>query len=885
MKPLLLEFQAFGPYRNKETVDFEKLAKSGIFLIKGPTGSGKTTIFDAMTYALYGGSSGDEQKNKAGRNDFESWCCNQADKDTETYVMFEFEAQGKRYRFTRSLIPKRVRLEEQLDASELDDDGNWRPLFENPKKDSLNKKAEELIGLSKEQFRQVVLLPQGQFEKFLTADSSQKEEILSKIFGTDAWAAYAARFYDAAKTCKDQLDETKKRIDIVIAEEGQGFTCLDDLEGYIESLGANLAEVEKAHAEFDAAGKQQKLSEDIALGEKFKHLRKLENDRIALNDQKATIDEAIRLLANAERAEAVRPALETYENASKASGDRRAELKAAEDRVPDKKQAVDDAETAKKVHEEASPVEGYQKKIAEYEAKKSAYSSMQDAADELKTAKQAVATASKQAELAKTALERATADAAAILERSKQLETSAISLRTRYYSGIYGELAAELKENEKCPVCGSTSHPEPAEKSPDSVSKAEMEAAESAAAKARKAFETQESARKTADTAYSEAAKKLTDAEAELKVAQSNFDMLKTQLIEGIADTVALEKEIRKFSNKISEYNNTAKTLAEALDNAKTTYQKQKSAVEHAKQELSNAVARESAAKTAMEELLAASGYESIEQVKSMLMDADARKAESERITEYRTKCDSNEQALNQMSSELSGCVEPDADSFDSRQMEIRTESENYQSAKTSLDNSISRLDAKVRELKPLEKMYNENITQAESDYAFARKLRGDSGIGLQRYVLGIMFNQVVAEANEMLKNIHGGRYQLIRTDDKGKGNKKGLELIAHDNRSPEQEGRKVGTLSGGEKFLVSLALSIGMSSVAQRSGIRIEALFIDEGFGTLDDESINDAMDVLEYVKRGSSLVGIISHVQLLEANIGTHINVVKTDEGSRIE
>lgn len=884
MKPLHLEFQAFGPYKGKEYVDFEKLANSGIFLIKGPTGSGKTTIFDAMTYALFGGSSGDEQKNKAGRNDFEAWRCNQADKGTETYVKFEFEAQGRRYRFTRRLIPKRVRLEEQLDASELGDDGIWSPLFENPKKDSLNKKAEELIGLSKEQFRQVVLLPQGQFEKFLTADSSQKEEILSKIFGTDAWAAYAASFFEAAKNRKDQLDETKKRIDIVITEEGQGFTCLDDLEEYIESLNSELAEVEKAHEEFDAAGKQQKLSEDIALGEKFKQFRKLENDRIALNDQKASIDEAIRLLANAERAEDVRPALETYENASKASADRRAELKAAEDRVPDKKQAADDAEAAKKAHEKASPVEGYQKQIAEYEAKKSAYSNMQDAADTLKAADQAVTTASVKSELAKTALDRAAADAAAKLERRNQLDADAISMRTRYYSGIYGELAAELKENEKCPVCGSTSHPEPAEKKPDSVSKADMEAAESAADKARKDFDTQESARESAKTEYDKASRSLTDAEAERRVAQNNFDMLKTQLIEGVADTAALEREIRKFNNGIAEYNNTAKKLADALDNAKTTFQKQLNAVEHAKQEMKNALARESDAKTTMEDLLSASGYESVEQAKSMLIDAEVRKAMGDSITEYRTKCDTNEQALNQMTSELSGCVEPDADAFGRRQLEIRTESENYHSAKTSLDNSISRLDTKVRELKPLEKMYIENITQAESDYAFARKLRGDSGIGLQRYVLGIMFNQVIAEANEMLKNIHGGRYQLIRTDDKGKGNKKGLELIAHDSRSPEQEGRKVGTLSGGEKFLVSLALSIGMSSVAQKSGIRIEALFIDEGFGTLDDESINDAMDVLEYVKRSNSLVGIISHVQLLEANIGTHIEVVKSDEGSTL-
>ena len=175
-------------------------------------------------------------------------------------------------------------------------------------------------------------------------------------------------------------------------------------------------------------------------------------------------------------------------------------------------------------------------------------------------------------------------------------------------------------------------------------------------------------------------------------------------------------------------------------------------------------------------------------------------------------------------------------------------------------------------------------IQQAEDDLAFAKKLRGDSGIGLQRYVLAVMFNQVIGEANRMLEKVHGGRYRLYRSDDKGAGNKRGLELRVHDNRSPETEGRSVSTLSGGEKFLVSLSLSIGMSTIAQKTGVQIEALFIDEGFGTLDDSSIHDAMDILESVRKSSGLIGIISHVQLLESCIPTHLEVIKTSAGSII-
>lgn len=878
MKPLYLEFQAFGPYKGKESVDFEKLANSGIFLIKGPTGSGKTTIFDAMTYALYGGSSGDS----VGRNEIEALRCNQAEKDVKTYVVFEFESGGIKYRFKRSYVHTRKTKPDEHEAYKLNEDGSWEPLVENFIKTNVNKKAEEIVGLTKEQFRQVVLLPQGQFERFLTADSGQKEEILRKIFATDQWSVYAARFYESAKARRDALNEDKKRIDIVLGEESNNFTCLDDMNEFIDSLDVELAETEKKHIEFDVMGKQTRLSEDIALGEKFKELRSLEQEKSILQNQKSSIDEAVQSLSMAEKAEAVRPAIESYASACDARESRQAELVIADGNVPSKKQEVDDANAAKREHEANSTVDECQKKIAEYELKKPAYSKMKEAADALKAAQRTLRSATETVESTKKSMEVATRIAAERLAKSTELEADAIEARSKYYSGIYGELAAELKDNEQCPVCGSTSHPEPAKKSPDSVSKADVDTAEKEAASARKAFNTQEEKRKAAEAVYNGAVNKLSEAEADCKIAQNEYDGCIAQLIDGIADTVTLEKKIGSLKREIQNYNADDKILADELEKANTAYQKQLNAVEHAKQELAKATLQETDSKEVLDRQLKDNGYETAEQAKRLLMEADDRNSIRDRIAEYNTKCVSNSDALEKKYSELSGYEEPDVGAFGRRQQEIAEETERYQKAKTSLENDIVRLRRKLKELKPLEKNYNDNIVQAENDYAFAKKLRGDSGIGLQRYVLGIMFNQVIAEANELLRNIHGGRYQLVRTDE-GKG-KKGLDLIAHDNRSPEKEGRKVGTLSGGEKFLVSLALSIGMSSVAQKSGIKIEALFIDEGFGTLDDESINDAMDVLEYVKRSNSLVGIISHVQLLEANIGTHIEVVKTNEGSTL-
>ena len=149
MKPLFLEIQAFGPYVEKQTVDFEKLGQKGIFLIKGNTGSGKTTIFDAMTFALYGGGTGDNDKTKNGRNDLEEWRCTQADSSTDTVVSFTFSVRDHKYKFTRSLTQKRVNLSAKYEAGEIDEDGNVIPFFNNPKKDDLTRKSEELIGLTK----------------------------------------------------------------------------------------------------------------------------------------------------------------------------------------------------------------------------------------------------------------------------------------------------------------------------------------------------------------------------------------------------------------------------------------------------------------------------------------------------------------------------------------------------------------------------------------------------------------------------------------------------------------------------------------------------------------------------------------------------------------
>jgi len=225
MKPCTVEFQAFGPYAGHELVDFEKLAARGLFLICGKTGTGKTMILDAITFALYGKSSGH------GRDDFEAMRCTNAAFDVTTYVRFTFENNGIYYRFERRLERKRKNLSASYMVWQKDENGTWTALFENAKEKMLNEKAEEIIGLSYEQFRQVIVLPQGQFEKFLTSDSADKEKILTSIFGEEKWQAVAQLMFEEATERRQQLKSLQEQISNSLQEEA--CETLAELEAVI----------------------------------------------------------------------------------------------------------------------------------------------------------------------------------------------------------------------------------------------------------------------------------------------------------------------------------------------------------------------------------------------------------------------------------------------------------------------------------------------------------------------------------------------------------------------------------------------------------------------------------------------------------------------------
>ncbi len=878
MRPVKVEFQAFGPYVGYEMVDFEAVSSKGLFLICGKTGIGKTMILDAMTFALFGKSSGH------GRDDFESMRCTNADFETDTFVKFEFENHGEYYLFERRLERKRKNLSAAYNVSKRGDDGIWRPLMENAKDKAVNDKAVEIIGLEYEQFRQVIVLPQGQFERLLTSNSDEKEKILTSIFGEDKWQIIAERFYSKAESRKNELKGIQEKIRNSLAEESCDTISQLELAVTNKQTQAQALEEEYKAADYEKIIKEQQAI--LAIAKRFGDLHKAEERAAVLEAQKEERSGWEKTLNDAKRADKVRTLIEAEESSAEALRNRKKEEESAKKTAENKRKASEDASEKIKLHtEKEKDIEDLKAKKILFEGKRKAYDGLEEAENELKAKRKA---ASEALAAEKNAKEASEAFAAVIIRLQSEytaLQDEHEELLNSYLAGITGELAGQLKKGEPCPVCGSTDHPHKAKAAENSTTKAKVDSKKKAAEQKYRELQDQIGEQEKAKKLVEEKHAAVEKANTEVAALSERLDNIKKDLAPGIESARKLEEEITRLQGSIKEYEELKAQLVEAEKAAKDAYLESKTKIGSAEKESKAADKVHIDAVKALEKGLKDNHFVSREDAEEYMLDVEEMEDLASQIAAYDANVQTAKENLKSLKAELNGKKEPDEEKCQEILDNASDAQGEYREKKAVISKEIERLEKKVETLKKEGEGIEDRIREADEDFAFAKRLRGDSGTGLQRYVLGIMFSSVVTAANKMLEMVHGGRYRLYRSDAKAQGtNKRGLELKVFDKNSEEHDGRFVSTLSGGEKFLASLALSIGMSTVAQKSGIKIEALFIDEGFGSLDDDSIVDAMNVLNSIQEANGLVGIISHVQILQDQIPSKLRVEEDTRGSHI-
>lgn len=1039
MRPIKLTMTAFGPYAGSVTVDFSKFGEKGLFLITGDTGAGKTTIFDGITFALYGVTSGSVREPDSLRSGY-------AGPDIETSVQLDFYYAGKRYSVTRS--PRYERPKKRGEGTSLHPaaaeltmpDGQIITSIK-----SVNEKLEEIIGLTAQQFSQVAMIAQGDFQKLLLAESKERQRIFTTLFSTEDFARFTDLFRSMESASRAQKEALFQEIQLQQAqielpdelrpdpEEWQSLVGSpynwEELSSLLKkaisvdetaekALGASAAENEEMRAGLAAA---------VKTGEELNaRLDKLEMTRQELALQKlrtSEMEETGRRLTLAAAAEKVRPEAESCVRAAKRLKESADALRNSADELAAGQKAMETAERALGLQQKNIPQQNrlngevqmlektrpqferlesqmqLQKKleqerkqliskvnslICRQEEEQGKISGMKMSEQQLRPVPAKLA--AEQANLSRArqlaALTERIAGAVrtyreTVRERDKvqaiaksdlkfweQTQKTLAETRTRFFAHQAGFLASSLTEGQPCPVCGSVHHPSPAPLPVDAPSEEQLKKAETAEKDSGR--RSTESSRKSGELAarVGEMEKSLL-ASVEGAYGQpvsleqiSPFLKEKESVINGqieqlekscndleqkAARLASLSEEIGRHETGLKEISASLEAERHNLQSASEKLQAANAGVNEIRaqlpcqspEELEKLIARRRQTLTRLEQDLqtARTGREtaatvlSARQSKNMSCQEERQKAE----TDYRQAVERYREALTsagfpdkeayiaaRLHPETARQMQKELDDWNQLTLRLKTSCETLSEEtkgqeRADIAGLSAALDAALEKGERLRagqsvvyrrRENNFRIYQCLTDKApafakaaaeHARLLRlyqtasggltGKRRLSFETFVQAAYFEEVIREANRRLRFMSAGQYKLLRTDEKAGASQTGLALNVLDHYTGKV--RSVKTLSGGETFMASLALALGLSDVISRSsgGIKLDTMFIDEGFGTLDSDSLELALGILSEVSAGDHLVGIISHVSELSSRIENKIVVRKTASGSVIK
>ena len=904
MRIRTLSFTGVGPYRDPQRIDFDQLHGTGLYLINGPTGAGKSTIIDAIVYALYGRLSGDDSDDSRLRSDFSA-----SGEKTEVELVFE-TADGvfKVMRTPKYLREKRNRdgfTEEKATCKlfRIHTDGSEEAITTNI--GSANSELQTRLGLSAEQFLQTVVLPQGQFATFLQAKTKERADILKKIFGTRLYERIAELLKDQAKTVRESTDQATMALrEEVLAlhaqvplEEALKQRVLDQVRDSLDtSLQATLGTIEPAlrnEAELRIAA--AKASDEIAAtADKARSRAKVEADATVALSQAATAVSLTQLESDAARmpveaASELATSLNIVIDQSNDESIWRARSAVAATEAGAIQSAIAAELAVSSWPHRYAEIESRIAAITETAARENARFQLLPT---LIATQAATAAARPTHELTRDLLERkqtidAEFDAFAKLElqrtRRISLDAAVASAYAKatssneqfaaasraFIDGLASTLALELRDHEPCPVCGSTEHPAKATTDGTMITKEQVDGFNASAAAARDALVKAEEAVHTSEALVLELETKLRHSRAELEALQATWADDEQTLNAATAAAALAESAATELRNEQQTLTVAATDHAAKLAAAKTEL---KAAVELHDSNVEKALAGRAGFATV------AARQQAIRALQEQLGQlADA-------LGKYMTAVSNHASAEQHFNTLAQHSTFGDVASAESAWVAARDEKSIADMAALQANQRLQAFTAAVASITALCETREALVADSADLVHLADLFKESKGTasGLHIYVLQSLFAKVVEAANMRFQTLLGGRFALISTSEEdGDGRSVlGLGLSVRDGLTGKT--RPATSLSGGETFCASLALALGLADVVRMGagGIEIGSLFIDEGFGSLDPKPLEDVMTMLRQLGSNGRLVGLISHVPEMKTAISEKITVVPAGE-----
>lgn len=891
----MLSISGFGPFAAAEAIDFDRLGSAGLFLLAGPTGAGKTTVLDALCYALFGETTGEGQAKGTvdGRSGAELRCT-RSTAEQKTKIDLSFSVGGRTYRVERNPEYERTALRGEGIAREtakavlyrrtdaaLDAPGAWEPIA--TKVRDVNQRIHEVTGFTADQFRRVIVIPQGRFRDVLVSSGEAREELLKRIFGTDSYEHFES-IVSGRRTATQTAHEAVRRERELLLQGHEwavgldagtvASALLDRTSGAAEAAAAaavRLADVAQRHtAATEALGQAREIQRLAMAVNAARHRdRQAKEELVRRESDRVTLEAA---LAAREPARLLREwtALAGQHVAAVAvERERQAAAAAAETIVNSRMTARDEAEKASMRMAELS------RRLGEIAAK------LNDAEiirERFEAARATVGVAEARQSAAALASREAATAACAAADVLQQADADLAEATGRYLAGAAARLAAGLTDHAACPVCGSAEHPRPAEPAEHAPTEAAIEALRSlqVAARTRADAATRAAAAEQASLAAAEAATKAARAALAATPPPSDVHSLADEKLRIERTLAALDAGLRAARAALDEARAAAKQEDEKLAGARAAA----------------GLLGEKA--TAAQQLFAAAlvGSRFVTAAEVLVAQRDDGMVEAlmARLTAAEREATAAADAVTAALAAVDGRPEPDVAALEAAQRQLTDELE-----QARVDDELAR--TRLQEARALSEAHTriaERSASAERAFQTSHRLHqmvsgmahAEDKVSLHRWVLGAVLEEVVAEATVMLRDMTRGRYELLRAESAGdKKSLAGLDIDVLDAWNGTR--RSARTLSGGETFLASLALSLALARTAERhqGGRRLETVFIDEGFGSLDAETLEYAMATLASLRDEGRVVGVISHVDEMQRAIPAQLRVIRRGEAVHTE